>query len=58
MDRAKREVLLKQLMKQPHDEALGLFLFDGVDITGVAKRVKGFKNWNRAVLYEGISIDG
>jgi len=58
MDRAKREVLLKQLMKQSHEEALGLFLFDGVDITGVAKRVKGFKNWNRAVLYEGISIDG
>jgi len=58
MDRGKREAQLKELMKKSNEEALGLYLFDGVDITGVAKRVRGFKNWNRSLHYEAMSLDG
>jgi hypothetical protein len=37
---------------------LSLIVMDGRDVTGVAKRVKGFGLWHRVILYENISLDG
>ncbi len=56
MDRGKRETLLKDLMKMSHEEALQLYLYNGIDVFGVAKRVKGFNSWNRNPHYEAMSI--
>lgn len=58
MDVKKRQALLQELMKRSHEEALALFLFEGFDVTGVAKRVKGYKNWNKVIHYEAMSVDG
>ncbi|MSO64457.1 MAG: ABC transporter substrate-binding protein [Alphaproteobacteria bacterium] len=58
LDPKKRLALLQELMKKSNEEALALFLFDGFDITGVAKRVKGYKNWNKVIHYEHMSVDG
>jgi peptide/nickel transport system substrate-binding protein len=58
MDRGKRLAILQQLMQAAHDEAMALPLFDGFDITGLSKRVKGYKNWNKIIHYDAISIDG
>ncbi len=56
MDRGKREAMLKELMRLSHDEALALYLYDGIDIFGVAKRVRGFNSWNRNPHYEAMAI--
>lgn len=58
LDRGKRLAILQELMKKSNEEALALFLFDGFDITGVAKRVKGYKNWNKVIHYEAMTVDG
>ena len=58
MDSAKRLAILQELMQRQHDEAMALPLYDGFDITGVAKRVKGYKNWNKIIHYEAMSVDG
>ena len=57
-DPDKRLAILQELMKRSNEEAMALFLFEGFDITGVAKRVKGYKNWNKVIHYENMSIDG
>lgn len=57
MDRGKREVLLKELMRKTNEEAFQLYLYNGIDVFGVAKRVKGFNSWNRQPHYEAISIE-
>ena len=57
MDPDKRLAILRELMKLSHDEALSLFLFEGFDITGIAKRVSGYKNWNKVIHYENMSIE-
>ncbi|MBM3502577.1 MAG: hypothetical protein FJX65_01770 [Alphaproteobacteria bacterium] len=58
MDRSKRQAILRDLMKKSNEEALSITVMDGKDITGVAKRVRGFGLWHRVVLYENISVDG
>ena len=58
MDTAKRRAILQELMKRTNEEAIALFLFEGFDITGVSKRVKGYKNWNKVIHYENMSVDG
>lgn len=56
MDRGKREVLLKELMKRANEDALSIAVLNGKDIFGVAKRVQGFTNWNRVLVYENMSF--
>jgi peptide/nickel transport system substrate-binding protein len=58
MDRNKRQAILQELMQKSNEEALALYLFEGFDITGVSKRVKGYKNWNKVIHYEAMSVDG
>lgn len=57
MDPVKRKALLHQLMLKAHEEVLSLPIIEGVDFTGVAKRVKGFQNFGRVVPYENFSIN-
>ncbi|MDA0260711.1 MAG: ABC transporter substrate-binding protein [Proteobacteria bacterium] len=56
MDPEKRLEILKELMKLSNEEALALYLFEGFDITGVSKRIAGYKNWNKVIHYENMSI--
>ena len=56
-DPVKRLVILQELMKRSHEEAMALYLFEGFDVTGVAKRVQGYKNWNKVIHYENMSIE-
>lgn len=56
LDRGKREAQLKELMRQSHEEAMALYLYDGIDVTGVAKRVQGFSSWHRNPHFEAISL--
>lgn len=56
MDLKKREAILQQLMQKAHDDAISISLFNGRDIFGLSKRVKGFKNWNRNIYYEEITF--
>jgi len=58
MDPKKRLTLLQQLMKRQSEEAMALVLNEGFDITGVAKRVRGYKNWNKIIHYENMAVDG
>lgn len=58
MDPAKRQAMLQELAKRSNDEALALYLFEGFDVTGLSKRVRGYKNWNKVIHYEAMSIDG
>lgn len=58
MDAKKRLAILQELMQRQHDEAMALPLSDGFDVTGVAKRVKGYTNWNKILHYEAMSVDG
>ena len=58
MDVKKRLSVLQELMQRQHDEAMALPLNNGFDVTGVAKRVKGYKNWNKVIHYEAMSVDG
>ena len=57
MDPVKRLAILQELMRLSNEEALALFLFEGFDITGVAKRVSGYKNWNKVIHYENMTIE-
>jgi len=50
--------LLQELMQRTHDEGFALLLYEGFDVTGVSKRVKGYKNWNKVIHYENMSVDG
>ena len=56
MDRGKREAILKELMKRANEDALSIAVLNGKDIFGVAKRVQGFTNWNRVLVYENMSF--
>jgi peptide/nickel transport system substrate-binding protein len=58
MDRNEREKILKQLVRLAHDEGVGLHIQHGVDIYGVNKRVRNFKNWNRRLIFEDMEIGG
>ena len=58
MDSDKRRAILQELMKKSNEEALALYMFEGFDITAVSKRVKGYKNWNKVIHYEAMSVDG
>jgi peptide/nickel transport system substrate-binding protein len=58
MDRNKRLALLQELMKKSNEESLSIMLFEGIDINGVGKRIKGFKNVHRVVHYDAMTIDG
>ena len=55
MDPAKREKMLQNLMKVAHDDAISIAIQENVEIAGLNKRVKGFANWNKILLYENIS---
>jgi len=57
MDPQKRLKILQELMQLANEEAMALFLFEGFDITGVSKRVAGYKNWNKVIHYENMSIN-
>ncbi len=57
MDPKKREALLKELMKKAAEEELSIMLFEGIDITGLSKRVKGFKQVNRVIHYDALTIN-
>ncbi|MSO64361.1 MAG: ABC transporter substrate-binding protein [Alphaproteobacteria bacterium] len=56
MDPVKREKLLKDLMKLSADEAIAIPIQENVEIAGLNKRVKGFVNWNKVLLYENITL--
>lgn len=56
MDPVKREKMLKDLMKVMHDDALSIAIQENVEIAGLNKRVKGFVNWNKILLYENVSF--
>ena len=52
MEPTKRESMVKNLMKAANEDALAVYLFDGIDVFGANKRVQNFTNWNRTMLYE------
>jgi len=58
MDRDKREKILQELMVRAHDDALSIAILHGKDIFGMSKRLKGFTNWNRILLYENMTLGG
>jgi ABC-type transport system substrate-binding protein len=58
MDREKRRAMLKDLMRRFNEDALGLFFVNHVDIYGVSKRLKDFGQWNLAILYEKLCLEG
>ena len=55
-DSAKRKALLHQLMRWYHEEAPAIYLFDQVEMNGIAARVKNFKNINRAFNYHEMTL--
>lgn len=57
MDPKKREGMLKELMKKAAEEELAIMLFEGIDITGGSKRLKGFKQVNRVIHYDALTIN-
>ncbi|MDA0260806.1 MAG: ABC transporter substrate-binding protein [Proteobacteria bacterium] len=57
MDPVKRKALLQDLMQKSHDEVLSMPIIEGIDITGVSKRVDGYTNWGRVVVYENMSLN-
>ncbi|MBM3503598.1 MAG: hypothetical protein FJX65_06955 [Alphaproteobacteria bacterium] len=57
MDPAKRRALLQELMKRSSEEALALYTFEGLDVTGISKRVRGYKNWNKVIHYESMTLE-
>jgi peptide/nickel transport system substrate-binding protein len=56
MDPVKREKLLKDLMKLSADEAIAVPIQENVEIAGLNKRVRGFANWNKVLLYENVTL--
>lgn len=56
LDPDKRLKILQDLMRLANEEAMALYLFEGFDITGISKRVAGYKNWNKVIHYENMSI--
>jgi len=58
MDPPKRLKVLKQLVRAAHEESVGLHIQHGVDIYGVNKRIKNFKNWNRRLIFKAMEISG
>jgi len=56
MDPSKRERIVKDLMKAANEDALAMYLFNGIDIFATSKRVKDFTNWHRTMIYEKWSL--
>ncbi|MSO65382.1 MAG: hypothetical protein EXQ85_06250 [Alphaproteobacteria bacterium] len=57
MDADKRRKMLQDISRRMNEEANAIFLINHVDIYGINKRVKGFDQWNLAILYEQISVE-
>lgn len=57
-DEAKRNDLVQRLLKLNHDNASSLLMVEVIDVTGVNKRVKGFKNIIQRLNYHEVTIDG
>ncbi len=58
MDRDKREKMLQELMVKANEDALSIAILHGRDIFGMSKRVQGFTNWNRILVYENMTLGG
>ncbi len=57
-DPARREALLKALMRKAHDEAVSLFLINSIDFTAAAPRVSGYAPDTRFIHWELVSTGG
>ncbi|MSO66193.1 MAG: hypothetical protein EXQ85_10470 [Alphaproteobacteria bacterium] len=56
VDPTKREAIVKNLMKAANEDALAIYLFNGIDVFAANKRVKDFTSWHRTMLYEKWSL--
>lgn len=57
-DPARRTAMMHDLMRMAHEEALSLFLVEGIDLVGLGPRVKGFDMPVRRVRWENVTIGG
>jgi ABC-type transport system substrate-binding protein len=55
-DPAKREPLLRQLMRWYHDEAPTIYLLNSPEINAVSRRVSGFDNVNAVLAYDRMTV--
>jgi peptide/nickel transport system substrate-binding protein len=58
LDRAKREKLLHQVQERYFDLAPALWLVEAIDVYGLNKRVRNFKDVNRTLLYHEMTLGG
>jgi len=55
-DPAKRTALVTQIMQYYHDNALSLYLYEAIQVTGLARNVRNYKMANRAPNYHEIEL--
>lgn len=55
-DRAKREKLLQTVWEQYYDAVPSLYLVEAIDVYGLSKRVSGFRDVNRTLMYHEITL--
>lgn len=55
-DPVKREAMMRDLMRMANEEALSLFLVEGIDLVGLGPRVKNFDMPIRRVLWERVEL--
>lgn len=56
-DEAKRRKAIQDLLALNHENAGGLYMVEVIDVTGVHKRVKGFKNVIQRLNYHEVTIE-
>ena len=55
-DRKKREKLLQTIWERYYDLAPSLYLVEAIDVYGLSKRVSGFRDVNRTLMYHEVTL--
>ena len=55
-DRSKREKMLQQVWERYYDLVPSLYLVEAIDVYGLSRRVSGFRDVNRTLMYHEIML--
>jgi ABC-type transport system substrate-binding protein len=55
-DLAKREKMLQDVMEKMRDDVPAIFLFEQKEVNAYGKRVRGFKNPNRFMNFQEMTL--
>ena len=55
-DRSKREKMLQTVWERYYDLVPSLYLVEAIDVYGLSKRVSGFRDVNRTLMYHEITL--